>query len=142
MNYSDLELLIMSSLVFYPELYDELIVDENYFIKHKRLFNYLMSFYKKFGTFDIQIMIKICKDKWHIRNYLEMLVEYEPIKYNFKKYQELLIELYNEGKKNKWIIEQIDKLTNDLYMRNVKVGDYRDKVNQIYEVADELFKND
>jgi hypothetical protein len=60
---------------------------------------------------------------------------------NFDLYQRRLIEQYEELKKDKWIIDNIYKVANDLYVRNISVDAFRNKVNEICENANKIFEN-
>lgn len=139
-NIGDLELNIISCILLKPELMEEIKIEDKYFMQHQRLWQFMKAFYKKFKTFDVQLMYSVCKDKWHIVNYIQMLLDVEPKKKNFEKYQQRLIEQYNENKKDKWIIEKVYQLANDLYVKNIKVDDFQNEVNKIYKKANEIFK--
>ena len=132
-SYNDLELSILSCLLIKPELMNELILEDKHFIRHQRLWQFMKAFYKKFQTFDIQLMYSICKDKWHIVSYMVMLLDKEPTYCNFAKYQKQLIELYEENKKDKIIIDLVYKLANDLYVRNITTSEFKNKIDEIYE---------
>lgn len=137
---NDLEINIMSCLLINPNLMNELIIEDKHFIKHQRMWQFMKSFYKKFKTFDVQLMYSICTDKWHIVEYMSKLANVEPTDSNFKIYQEQLIEQYEESKKDKWIKEKIYSLANDLYIGNVKVKDFKNEVDTIFVNANEIFK--
>lgn len=128
---SDLELNIMSCLLLKPELMNQLIVEDKHFIKHQRLWQFMKSFYKKFGTFDIQLMYSICKDKWHIVNYLQWLAEIDVYVCNFEKYQKQLIEQQEEDEQDKIKIDLIYKLANDLWVRNITLEEFKNKIIEI-----------
>lgn len=141
-KYEDLEINILSCLLQRPELMDKVILEDKHFIKHKRFWHFIKAFYGKFGTFDLNLMYSIVKNKFEFFKYLEWLIEVEPAPSRFELYQKQLIELYNEGQKNKWIIENVFDLANDLYVREISVNDFRNKVNEIYDNADKLFKEE
>lgn len=132
-NVNDLELNILSCLLLKPELMKEIIVEDKHFVKHPRLWRYMKAFYKKFGTFDVQLMFAVSKDKWHIVNYMEMLVDIDTNISNFKKYEELLIELYNEDQAEKEKIELIYSYATDLYVRNINLEQFKEKIKNIIE---------
>lgn len=127
----DLELNIMSCLLLKPELMKDIILEDKHFTKHQRLWQFMKAFYKKFETFDVQLMYSVCKDKWHIVNYMEWLVELEPIPNNFYKYQKQLIELFHETEEEKIKIDLIYKYANDLWVRNISLEDFKNKVDEI-----------
>lgn len=135
----DLEINIMSCLLINPDLMKEITLEDKYFVKHQRMWQFMKAFYKKFGTFDVQLMYSVCKDKWHIVEYMIKLANVEITDSNFKKYQEQLIEQYEETKKDKWIKEKIYSLANDLYVGNIKVNEFRNEIDNVYVNADEIF---
>lgn len=140
MNYTDLEISILSCLLQKPELMENTILEDKYFIKHKKIWLFMKAFYNKFKNFDITLMLSISKNKYRMSEYICWLAEQEPTPSLFKQYEKQLIDLYNETKKDKWIIEKVYELSNSLYIRNIKVNEYISKVNEIYNNADEIFK--
>ena len=142
MNYTDLEISILSCLLQRPELMENTILKDMYFVKNKKIWLFMKAFYKRFKNFDITLMMSISKNKYRMSEYICWLVEQEPAPSLFKQYEKQLIDLYNETKKEKWIIEKAYELANDLYVRNIKIEDYIDKIKEIYNNADEIFKED
>lgn len=143
-QYKDLEISILSCLLIKPKLMEEIIVEDKHFIKHKSLWMFMKSFYKKFGNFDLTLMYSVAKNKYEYEAYLFwMLDTFDGINlYNFEEYQKQLIELYEEIKKDKWIIEEVYKVANDLFVRNITTNDFKQKVDNIYTNANEIFKNE
>ena len=141
-KYNDLELSILSCLLQKPSLMNEVILEDKHFIKHQKIWLFMKAFYKKFGNFDLTLMVNISKDKYRIIEYILWLVDKEPAPSLFNEYQKQLIIKYNELKKDKWIIEKVYELANDLYVRNLETSDFRNKVDEIYLQADEIFKNE
>lgn len=138
----ELEKSILSCLLLKPELMEQLILEDKHFIKNQRMWQFMKAFYNKFKTFDIQLMVSICKDKWQIINYIMLLLDIEVTTHNFDKYQKQLIELYEESKKEKWIIDEIYSLATNLYVRKVELKDFDYKLKKIYEDANEIFNGD
>lgn len=137
---NDLEKSVLSCLLIKPKLMEQLILEDKHFIKNQRMWQFMKAFYNKFKTFDIQLMASVCKDKWQIMNYIIMLLDYEVVTCNFDKYQKQLIELYEESKKEKWIVDKIYELANNLYVRNIELKDFDYNLKKIYEDADKIFK--
>jgi hypothetical protein len=141
-KYNDLEMSILSCLLLKPKLMDELIIDEKYFVKHYKLFIFMKEFYKRFGNFDITLMCSINKNRYEMMEYIIMLIDIEVTTKNFKLYQEQLIALYNEKKKEQWKIEKIYELANALLVRNIDTKEFAIKANDIYKNANEIFKEE
>ena len=139
---SDLEKSILSCLLQKPELMGEVILEDKYFVRTQRMWQFMKAFYKMFGTFDINLMYSVCKDKWQIVEYMSMLLDFEPIISNFGLYQKQLLELYEETKKDKYIIEKVYELANSLLVRNISTSDFRNKVDEIYLQADKIFEKE
>lgn len=139
-RYNDLELSILSCIVQKPELMEQVILDDKHFVKHKKIWLFLKSFYNKFHNFDLTLMYSICKDKYRIVEYIIWLMEKEPRLFLFNDYQKQLMKLYDELEKEKYIIEKIYLLANDLYVRSITSDEFKIKLDDIYRNADEIFK--
>lgn len=136
----DLELNVLSCILIKPDLMKQLKVQDKHFRKHQRTWQFIKACYKKFGTLDIQLMYAVCKNKYHLIEYLIQVLDIEPTYHNFDKYQDMLIQQYEESQKDKWIKEQVYILANDLYVGNVKVDEFQGKVKEIYHNAEEIYK--
>lgn len=138
-NIGDLELNILSCILIKPDLMKEVKLEDKHFVKHQRTWQFIKSCYKKFGTLDIQMMYAICKNKYHLIEYLVQIIDIEPTYDNFSIYQDMLIQQYEESEKDKWIKDKIYILANDLYVGNIKVNEFQDKVKEIYDGADKIY---
>ena len=138
----ELEKSILSCLLLNPKLMEQLILEDKHFVSTQRIWQFMKAFYNKFKTFDIRLMVSICKDKWQIINYIMLLLDIEVTTHNFDKYQKQLIELYEESKKEKWIIEKIYELANNLYVRNIELENFDNELKKIYKDANEIFKGE
>lgn len=138
-NVGDLELNVLGCLLIKPELMNELIVEDKHFIKHQRTWQFIKACYKKFGALDISLMYSVCSNKYHLVEYLEQVMNANFDFWNFEKYQKRLIEQYEESKKDKWIKDKIYILANDLYVGNIKVKDFQNKISEIYDNAEQIF---
>jgi len=132
MNYIDLEISILSCLLQKPELMKDTILEDKYFTKHKKIWLFMKAFYKRFNNFDITLMLSISKNKYRISEYICWLAEQEPAPSLFKQYEQQLIDLYNESEKEKLIINKIYELSNDLYVRNININEFKNKLEKIY----------
>lgn len=128
----DLELSIISCLLLKPELFNELIVKDEHFVKHQRIWKFIKAVYDKFGTLDISLMYSVCstRSQYKLVLYIQELLDYEPAPSNFMKYQERLIEQFNESKKEQQIINQIYDLSNELFTRQITLGDFIKKIEE------------
>lgn len=141
-KYDDLELTILCCFLQKPDLLEKTELENKHFKKHYKIFNFFKAVYKRFGTLDISIMYSISKNKYRIIEYIAWVLEYHGFVSQFKKYERQLIELYEENKKDRWIIDNIYELANDLLVKNISTEDFKAKVDEIYKNANEIFKND
>ena len=130
-KYTDLELNVLSCLLIKPELMEKLRLEDKHFIKQQRLWQFMKSFYSKFKTFDSALMISVCQDKFQIIEYVMWLLELNPTPSNFEKYQERLIEMYEEEQQDKIKIQKIYNLSNELYVRKINLDDFKNELKRI-----------
>ena len=136
----ELEANILSCLLQRPELMEKVIVPDEYFKSQNRMWKFMKTFYSKFKNFDLILMTSICKNKFQLIEYIKYLILLEPAPSRFDEYQKQLIELHNEEEKDKWIIDKIYDLSNELYVRKIKLNNYKDEVDKIFKNAEEIFK--
>ena len=139
-KYTDLETCILSCLLLKPELMNDIQLEDKHFIKYKNIWLFMKSFYKKFGNFDLNIMYSVASNKYSLLENMTWLVESTPNIKLFNDYQEQLIDLYNENKKDRYIINEVYKIANDLFVKNITTDDFKHKIVVIYRNADEIFK--
>ena len=139
-KYSDLELSILSCILQKPELIKNNRLDDKYFIKHKKIWLFMKSFYKKFNNFDLTLMMAVSKNKHRMIEYIIWLIDKEPTTKMFDLYIDELIEEYKELEQNKYIREKIYELATDLYLKNIDVKDFKKRCNEIYDNAKEIYK--
>ena len=139
-KYKDLEISILSCLLQKPELMNKMILQDDDFKYHKKLWIFLKQVYKKFGCFDINLMYSVVRNKYKYIQYIIELVDVEVIPDRIELYQKQLLELKNESRKENWIIDKAYELANELYLRNIELKDYRQKLDTIFSNADEIFK--
>lgn len=128
-KYNDLEIAIMSCIIQRPELLKELRLEEKHFLKHRRLWKFLIAFYDKFETFDFVLMCSVASNKYQLIEYIKQIAESEPAPSLFNKYQDRLIEIYEENKKEEEIKNKIYNLANELYINKISVQEFKDKIN-------------
>jgi hypothetical protein len=139
-KYKDLEISILSCLLQKPELMNKMILQDDDFKYHKKLWVFLKQVYKKFGCFDINLMYSVVRNKYKYIQYIIELVDVEVIPDRIELYQKQLLELKHESRKENWIIDKAYELANELYLRNIELKDYRQKLDTIFSNADKIFK--
>ena len=141
-EYYGLEASVLSCLILKPNLMNDLILEDKHFIKYQRIWQYMKSFYKKYSTFDLQIMFALCKDKYSLIDYIKILVLNDVDVDNFNLYQQALLDEFNENKKERWIKNKIFVLTNELINQNISLKDFDLKYKKLYEDVNLLFKGE
>lgn len=137
--YDSLELDILSCLVQKPELMDKVKLEEKHFIKYRMLWVFLKAIYKKFGDFDLTIMTTVSQNKFKIIDYIVLLIDREPAPSKFETYQNLLLELYQEKKRERFLKDKIYKLATELYVGELDLESFEIKLKSGYIQADTLF---
>lgn len=132
-NYGQLELLILSCMMIKPKLLETTKLEVKHFKHSSKIFILFNSFYKKFGTLDCELMCKMVDNKYKYIDYIKVLSELEPTASNFEKYENLLLELYQEQIDEKIFKSKVFNLANDLYVGNITCKDFTDKINKFYE---------
>lgn len=130
-NYYNLELNILSCLLQRPELMKEVKIEDKHFIKYKKIWLFMKSFYHKFGTFDIELMVNVVNNKYKIMDYIAEIIMKDPTPSFFDKYQTALLDIYNQKKEEKEIIEKIYLLSNELYNKNIDLEKFKETIKQI-----------
>lgn len=139
-KYNDLEFQVMSCFLQKPELIKETILEDKHFIKHRRLWIFMRTFYDRFENFDLSLMYDIVDKKDMFLDYMVRIYDFELLPHRFKEYEKRLIESYEESKKEKWIISKIYELANRLYVRDISVDKFKSLINEIYEYADKIYE--
>ena len=141
-KYGDLELSILSCLLIRPRLMDTIDIEDKYFVKHRRIWIFMKTFYKRFGNFDIDLMYSITNSKYQLMQYITRILEIEASPSLIEAYIKQLKNLYNESNKDKWIIEKVFELANELYVRAIEPGQFKEKVDKVYENAERIFEEE
>lgn len=141
-DYAEVELSLLSCFWLNPKLLEETKLEEKHFIHYKRLFVLFQSFYKKFGSLNIESVCNVVKDKYKLMRYVKDVIEKEPLPNRFEMYQSLLIELYNESKEEKYLREKSFELANDFYLKNINSKQFKEQLDNLYIHAKEICKND
>ena len=131
-NAKDLEYCILSCILINPELMEKVTLEDKYFTRSNRMWQFMKAFYQKFKNFDINLMYSVCKDKYQIITMVEILLDYDAIPSNFEKYQKQLAELYDEENYEKMMINKIFEKANELYVRNININDFKKYIDELY----------
>lgn len=137
-KYEDLEMSIISCFLQQPELVKKIYGKEDYFIKHKKLILFLKAVYNKFGCFDINLMCNVCKNEHKLMDYIEWLIQLEPIPNHIDLYINELEQLKIESKKDKWIREKIYYYASELYVKNITIDEFNNKIEEIYKKSENI----
>ena len=139
-NYGKLEQLVLSTILLKPELIEDKRLEDKYFISSKRIWSFMKSFYKKFGNFDFETMCLAASNKYKIMMYITELMELEPTASRFEEYLNLMIELYNEERKEQWLRNKVYDLATEFYLKTIDYNTFKDSLDRIYKNAEEIFK--
>jgi hypothetical protein len=139
-KYDDLELVILSCLLQKPELMEKTILEDKHFVRTQRIWKFMKAFYKKFKNFDIPLMTSVASNKYKIMEYVIVLMDIEPNPNLLEVYEKQLIELWQEKEKDKWLVDKIFTLSNDLITRNMSTTYFKEEIDKLYDRAEELFK--
>ena len=141
-RYGDLEINILSCLLNKPELMEQVILEDKHFIKHKKIWLFMKAFYQRFNNFDFTLMLSISKNKFRTMEYIEWLLEQNCNIPMFNEYQKQLIDLYEENQRERYLIDKIYALANDLWVKDINSSEFLIQLNDIYKKADEKFKGE
>lgn len=133
MKNNDLEVSILCCMLLKPELIETTRLEDKHFKNTQRIWQFMKAFYKKFKCFDIELMANNCKDNFRMMNYIKVIVDSEATPHHFKEYEQKLIDEYEEEKKDKWIIREVFKYANELYLRNITTKEFKKIIDEIYE---------
>ena len=131
----DLELNILSCLLQKPEFMNELKLEDKHFVKYQRLWQFMKSFYNKYGTFDIVLMCNICTDRKYIMYYIEQMLRTPalPILDLFNLYQDQIIKKFEQDDIDKFIINEVYKMAGDLLLDNISIEEFESRFTQAME---------
>lgn len=130
-KYKNLELTVLSCIMQKPELMQGTILKDEYFINYKRIWIFMRSFYEKYESLDFNLMFAVVKDKENFLNTMIELYDFELLPHNFKKYEQALIEAYNQNEEDVKTIERIYNLATQLYVRKIDLKEFKDKMNDV-----------
>lgn len=141
-NFYDIETIILASLILKPKLMEKLTLKDYHFTKHQRIYQFMKSFYARYGTFDILLMFNTCKDKTLLIDHLKYIADACELitPDNFEMYQSALKQMFEQKKKERWIINKIFDLANDLYVGEIMFDEFESKFEKIKDDANVIFE--
>lgn len=131
-DYGHIELSILSCFWLKPELLNETKLEEKHFKYGKKIFVLFKSFYKKFGNLDIESICHLVNDQYKFMDYMKVITQQEPTVANFKMYEDLLIDLYNEEDHERWLRSAAFSIANDFYTRNINSKEFKEQIDKLY----------
>lgn len=132
-KYDDLELATLACLFLHPEKMETTILEDKHFKNRGAVWIYMKTFYQKFKTFDLSLMTSFAKNKNKVLDVIMVLMDYEPVPSNFKLYEKRLIEMYEQEEKEKRLIDIYYQLATDLFLGNISLHDYKEKLKRMEE---------
>lgn len=138
----DLELNILGCLLINSKLMEEIILEDKYFNKYQKMWTFMKSFYGRFKNYDISLMCKMASSEKLMLHQILFCLDYVPSVNSkmFKQYQEQLKLLYDEEKKERYKIDKIYSLANDLIVRQITVDEFDIKYQEMKDNVVEIFK--
>lgn len=130
-EYYELEKCVLSSLLTEPKLMEGFEIDDKYFKKYKRLWIYMKEYFNEFHNFDLTIMKSVCQNESMMVHYVVSVLDSDSSYVNFESYVSRLKKMYEEKVDEKVKIETIYKLATKLFVGNINLEDFNEKLNSI-----------
>jgi hypothetical protein len=130
-DYFDIEKSILSCVLQKPELMDRCTLENKHFKKNAKLFIYLKTMYERFGNLDITLMASVTTDKGKVFKNIMPLLDLEPSPNLFDKYQEVILQLYQQQQQEKEDVVKIYELTNKLTAGIITVEEFKKEIEKI-----------
>ena len=139
-KYDDLEMTVLCCLFLHPEFMESTILEDKHFKTKSAVWIYMKSFYERFKTFDLALMLSMSKQKNSILKTIMALMDYDPIGSHFKLYEQMLVEKYEESERDEWTREKALEIATDFYFKKITKEEFENKIMGLSKVADEIFK--
>lgn len=127
----DIELTIFSCLLNKPKLMEKTKLEDKHFAKHKEIWIFMKSFYRRFKCFDLNLMYTISSNKQNLIGFITQLLDIEPVPANFELYEQQLIDQYEQKQQERIKINTIYNLANDLINGNIKLEKFYEKIDAL-----------
>lgn len=124
-DYDDgIELNILSCLFLHPKLFEEIMITEKNFIKHKEIFVLFKKIYLKYKNLDSYLLLNETNKSGNIFDFVSNLVsDYSLSIESFHSYEEKQLEIYKEYKIKEFSIK--------LEQHEISLRDFIDKINEL-----------
>lgn len=126
-SYEIIEKAVLESIIINPDLMKELKLTDKHFKNHQRLWLFIKECYKRNGYIDIPSMARICPNAADMIDYIADVISTGTYTARFNEYQQYIIELYDDFE----TIEEIYKLSKKLYIRDIKLEDYKKEIKRL-----------
>lgn len=138
--YADMEETILACLLLEPKLMEKLIVEEKHFRKFGYLLTFFKEFYAKYHNLDVSLMFSVVKNNSEIAliDAITYLVDIFVLPSHFQEYQNRLIELYNQQKKEEWLKKKIFEKATQLYVDKIDLATFNNEIRKLYNSANKI----
>lgn len=130
-EYADMELNVLTCLILDATNMEKLKIEDKYFVNYKRFWKFIKTFYEKYKTLDIALMVSFCQSRKDLVCYLEMVCNNLALQHHFDYYQDRLVEMANESIKDKVIANKVYDLATDLLLKKINPREFDEKYQQL-----------
>lgn len=129
----------MACLFINPDLVKTLIVKEQHFRKYGYLLTFVKEVYKSRGTLDLALLDDYVNKKTSgLSILIDIVSNTFVIPNNFRLYENELIRLHNQEKKEKYLREKIYEEATKLYLGNISSKIFYKKIQELKERVDKI----
>ena len=129
----DLEMTILSCLLNNPKLMEDPKLNDDLFIKHQKIWQFMKAVYKKFGCFDLSLMYNNVRNKYNYVGMIIELIDIEPISSNFHYYIDELNRRKQEDEIERYRVNIIFSMAHDLVEHNITSKEFKEKIDKLFE---------
>ena len=126
-SYEIIERAILESIIVDSNLMKELKLEDKHFKNHKRLWLFVKECYKRNGFIDVPSMARICPNAADMIDYVADIISTGTKTARFEEYQQFIIDLYDDFE----VIEKIYALSKKLYIRDIKLDDFKKEIKEL-----------
>lgn len=126
-GYEELEKAILDCFICKPELMKISKLEDKHFKFQFRLYSFLKQCYQRFGTLDYTTMTSVCPNKSDLVDYIADTIDNKHESPRYSLYEQRLLEMYE----NFELIEDIYKLAEKLYIRDIKIEEFKKEIKTL-----------